>query len=338
MSMGSTAVPVPRPPAAARPRVLVLGAGKMGLLHGALLNATGRADVAGLVDLDLQARLVPRAMGLPVKTYPSLERALAQAGRVDAVLVCTPPRSHHPVAKAALAAGAHVFVEKPLTTSPEASRELADIQEKAGKVGLVGYVRRHHAVYQEMRRVLSGKALRSLEVRILSPQFADAPTSGVHRGGLEWDLLPHASDMLLWLLGGPRARTLEGSEGDGASRVRVHGRAGDTAFALEADWACREVRKVEMRVEAHLADGTALSCNEDMLFQEAPGGAKTQIFHRRAAPAPWFDLAGHEFSMQTLDLLDALAGKPSTGATFRESLWTDQLVHDSVALARGAAP
>lgn len=321
-----------------RPRVLLLGAGKMGLLHGALLTATGRAEVAGLVDLDRTARLVPKGMGLPAPTYASMDRALAKAGRVDAVFVCTPPRSHHPVAKAALEAGLHVFVEKPLTVSPEASAELVDLQERAGRAGLVGYVRRHHAVYQAMRKALGGKAPASLEVRILSPQFAGAgAASGAHRGGLEWDLLPHAGDMLLWLLGGPRERALEKAEGDGASRIRVEGRAGATRCALEADWTCRDVRKVEMRVHATLEDGTRLSCNEDMTWRDEPDGTRRVLFHRRDAPAPWFDLAGHEFSMQTLDVLDALAGRPAAGATFREALWTDRLVHDAVALARRAA-
>ena len=50
---------------------------------------------------------------------------------VDAIVIATPPQTHYPIAKAALEAGKHVLVEKPLATSLADAYELAEIAEDA---------------------------------------------------------------------------------------------------------------------------------------------------------------------------------------------------------------
>ena len=58
---------------------------------------------------------------------------------VDAVLVATPISTHHAVAKAALEAGKHVFVEKPMTSDPGDARELVDLAAERGLTLMVGH-------------------------------------------------------------------------------------------------------------------------------------------------------------------------------------------------------
>ena len=60
---------------------------------------------------------------------------------VQAVVIATPPQTHFPLAKRALAAGKHVLVEKPLATRLVDGREIADLAKASGLVLMPGYTR-----------------------------------------------------------------------------------------------------------------------------------------------------------------------------------------------------
>jgi predicted dehydrogenase len=314
-------------------RTIVVGAGKMGLLHGGLLTASGAGKVVGMVDPSRAARFTLAGMGLRVPRYASLADALAKAKRPEAVFVCAPPGAHASLATEALEAGVALFVEKPLTTRADASARIADLARVRGLRGHVGYVRRHHVVYARLREKM-GRRPQRLSVRVRSPQFAgpEAP-SGLHRGGIAWDLLPHAADMAAWLLGAPLLSAPTAASLTGRGRVVASTRAGSTAIDLEADWASTEVRKVEMAVAATFDDGSRLECDEDALWAVAPGGARSLAFHRRDAPPPWFDLAGHEFSAQALDVTGSFRGAKATSATLAEAAAVDAFIESCLQAA-----
>jgi len=62
---------------------------------------------------------------------------------VEAVLVAAPNRFHYPIAAAALSAGKHVLVEKPLASTVADSEKLVDLVEQTGLVLQVGAMKRH---------------------------------------------------------------------------------------------------------------------------------------------------------------------------------------------------
>jgi predicted dehydrogenase len=70
---------------------------------------------------------------------------------VDAVVLATPHSLHEAQALAAVAAGKHVFVEKPLTLDLKSARRVADAADKAGCVLAVGLNRRFHPSFVELR-------------------------------------------------------------------------------------------------------------------------------------------------------------------------------------------
>src|SRR5436190_16775055 len=76
--------------------------------------------------------------------YPEVEGHLDYAhmlngAGIDAVVIATSVRFHHPMAKASLLAGKHTFVEKPMATSSEDCQELIDIAKKNGLTLMVGH-------------------------------------------------------------------------------------------------------------------------------------------------------------------------------------------------------
>lgn len=83
---------------------------------------------------------------------------LIQGNTIDAVFVATRHDQHGPFSQAALAAGKHVFVEKPLAVSPDHLASLLQVAEAAKKVIQVGFNRRFSPLSVALRQVLQGSA------------------------------------------------------------------------------------------------------------------------------------------------------------------------------------
>src|SRR5712692_4201615 len=96
-------------------QILVIGCGSIGERHIRNLRSLGLSDI-GAVD-PLATRLDTVARNYDVRPHCSLQAGLEK--KPDAVLVCTPPHSHISVAQQAIAAGCHVFIEKPLSDTLE---------------------------------------------------------------------------------------------------------------------------------------------------------------------------------------------------------------------------
>src|SRR5215470_591428 len=133
----------PRADEASRPlrpvRVAVVGVGRRGLAHAAVLSMVPDCTLAGLVDPRRPATRSARGQGFKAPAFPSFEKLL-EAEKPDAVFVCTPSDRHLPVAKAALEAGAAVFVEKPLAHTLADAEALATLATSTGRPVACGYV------------------------------------------------------------------------------------------------------------------------------------------------------------------------------------------------------
>jgi predicted dehydrogenase len=106
-------------------------------------------ELAAVVDPDRSALTQADA----IAGYASLDDALAVV-ECDAVLVTSPPRTHHAVAKTSLEAGKHVLCEKPLATSLEDALDLVGTADKAGRFVVVSQNYRYNAPFRAVQRVL----------------------------------------------------------------------------------------------------------------------------------------------------------------------------------------
>jgi predicted dehydrogenase len=88
-----------------------------------------------------------------VPGYGTVEEAVAGVG-CDAVLVASPPGTHHAVAKAALQAGKHTLVEKPLANSLEDAFDLVDAAERVGRLLVVSQNYRFNGPFRAVQRAV----------------------------------------------------------------------------------------------------------------------------------------------------------------------------------------
>lgn len=133
-------------------RFLVIGTGSIGARHCRNLAALGHEILAWDED-PLRLHEVETLQG--VKAVMGLEHGLAM--RPDGVLVCTPPASHVALARAALDAGTHLFVEKPLAAASGDVPALLEEAEQRGRIVAVGYNLRFLSSLKRVKSLLDAK-------------------------------------------------------------------------------------------------------------------------------------------------------------------------------------
>lgn len=180
----------------------IIGAGHMGNTHGAILQELKGVRVLGVVDKD-RRRAQELAEFLQAKAYPDLPPLLAR--KPDAVWVTTPNTLHTRAVLAALAAGAHVFSEKPMATRLLEAKRIFAAAKKSKRLYQLGFNRRFAPVYVRLRDLIAGKLIQphSLHVKmnrgeLLHPSWVGNPQI---TGGFLYESTIHLLDLVRWLFG-----------------------------------------------------------------------------------------------------------------------------------------
>jgi predicted dehydrogenase len=193
-----------------RLRVGVIGCG-VGLFHLEGYAAEPRAKVVALAGLDTErCRGLARQFDVEA-VYGDYSELLADP-TIDAVSVGVPNHLHLPVCLAALEAGKHVLVEKPLARNAEEGGRMVQAARERGKVLAIAFNRRHrHDVALLKQHIAAGKLGRIYYAKAFWMRRAGIPGFGswftrqeLAGGGPLIDLGVHVLDMALYLMGNPR--------------------------------------------------------------------------------------------------------------------------------------
>jgi len=157
-------------------RIVVAGLGNMGRSHALAYEHNPGFEIAALVNRSV----VPLPHDLEHHSIrPSLPEAISEL-KPDAVCIATYSDSHADFATAAMEAGAHVFVEKPLATTVADARRVVDCAKTNGRKLVVGYILRHHPSW--MRLIEEARALGGPFVfRMNLNQQSSGPTWETHK-------------------------------------------------------------------------------------------------------------------------------------------------------------
>lgn len=177
-------------------RVAVVGTGRWGINHVRAFARSPLGRVEVVCDPSEAALERARVLAPEARLTRSFEAVLAAAD-VDAVVLATPAKVHAEMAVAALAAGKHVLVEKPLALRVADAERAVAAAEEAGRILMVGHLMLFHPVVQRVRQlVLSG------ELGKLHYLYALRVNLGIVRRdeNAMWSLGPHDLSMILHLV------------------------------------------------------------------------------------------------------------------------------------------
>jgi predicted dehydrogenase len=185
----------------------IVGAGRWGSLVASALGQVEGLALAGVADESAGAAAAAAAR-LGCTAYGSLEAVLADAA-VEAVVAAVPNDQHASVAQAALRAGKHVFLEKPMALLVRDADATVAIARQHGRVLMVDHLQRYYAPLRAVKQladagVLGAVLAVSMRRRDLLHRTIPWLQQRQRVGGLLYQSACHEYDFLCWLCGEPK--------------------------------------------------------------------------------------------------------------------------------------
>lgn len=183
----------------------VIGVGFMGSQHAEMYASMDSVGLAGVANIRSE-RAKEVADPLNVKAYQSVDELLADPD-IEAVSVCTNYESHVEPTLAALEAGKHVLLEKPIATTLEDADLIMSAVEAQEKCFLVGHTLRFEQRYVEAARQVAAGEIGEI-VSIFARRIGAASTQEGLRGRVSVlsFLGVHDFDICCWLAASPAVR------------------------------------------------------------------------------------------------------------------------------------
>jgi predicted dehydrogenase len=325
-------------------QVGVVGMGKMGLLHSAILNSIDDIELVAVADTEKMITGFLRKNLPHVTVYDNYQDMINDTG-LNAVYITTPVGSHIPIASYCTDRNIHFFVEKPLARNVDECTPLLQTLKKANLVSMVGFCLRYVETFAKAKELLDknylGKVL-DVSSTVYQSQAVSKGTGWrfkkeVSGGGVLIDLGSHLIDLLHWFFGD--IVSLSGS-------VRSQGSFDieDTALAsidfenglkcsFEASRIPKNYRLQETTIQVQCERGT-MKVNEDYLKMVSNTDEKnlqneTVYYRQSLASGVVVDIGGAEYTREDLDFVKCVQNNTAPALNLFECSKT-QAVIDSI--------
>jgi predicted dehydrogenase len=271
-----------------RLRIGVAGVGHFGRYHALKVAASKRATLVGVHDPDTErAKAIGWEVGAPDLGFDAL---LAAA---DALIIAAPAEAHHALAAAALRAGKHVLVEKPIAATLAEADDLAALAAARQLVLQVGHLERFSAAHAALSGRLGAPLyIDALRIAPFKPRGTDV--------SVILDLMIHDLDLVLALVAAP----IESVDAVGAAVASPHedianARIRFATGAVATITASRIAQRTERRMRIFARDGT--------MAIDFANRRLTVVARGRGTPVP--GVAGFGFEEASWEEHDSLAAE-----------------------------
>lgn len=323
----------------------IIGLGKMGLSHAAILNAHPEVELVAVCDT---SSLVLDAFKKysKIKTYSDY-REMLEKESLDFVLIATPTRFHYQMTKLALELGLHVFCEKPFSLTVEEGAELVKIANSKWLVNQVGYHNHFIGTFRELKRLLqkgiigelvhfTGEAYGPVVVKEKVGTWRSKPEEG---GGCLYDYASHVINLIQEIISRPvkaKGMQLKSIYSKGVedavygTLVLENGLSG----ILSVNWSDETYRKMSTSITVQGKNGKIIcDATEIKIFLKEPDekekldkGWTIKYITDLAIPVNFY-LRGEEYSAQIDNFMDCIIGKKQTNYnSFEQGLYTDKVI------------
>jgi predicted dehydrogenase len=189
-------------------KVAVIGVGSMGRNHARVYSELAEAELVAVSDSDAkQAGSIAEKFG--VRAYTDY-RELLEKEKPDAVSIAVPTVMHEKVGMAALEAGAHVLMEKPIAATVEEGQRLIAKAQTTGLQLMVGHIVRFNPAIQALKQKLAAGELGRI-FQVFCRRAGPFPAR-IQDVGVVVDLAPHDVDLMRFLTGADPIRVYAETE------------------------------------------------------------------------------------------------------------------------------
>jgi UDP-N-acetylglucosamine 3-dehydrogenase len=249
----------------------IVGVGRMGTYHLETWEHIAGAQVVGVAEPN-EALANERIGRRPIAHFRS-PKELVQRRDVDAICITAPSQHHASIALEAIAAGKHVFVEKPIATTLEDGLRMAAAARAAGVKLMVGHVERFNPAVGKLAELIADGRIGKV-FRVHATRVGPMPLR-IQDAGVAIDLATHDLDIMQFVLGRDISRIYaEGAQCSHPSQEDMIAcllRFGDDGpfGLLDVNWLTPEKRR-EISVIGEGGMLTASYLTQDVWFTESP--------------------------------------------------------------------
>ena len=323
----------------------VIGLGKMGISHAAIVGAHPSVDFVAVCDVSSLVLDVFKKY-TRVNTYSDYVKMIDKE-ELDFVVIATPTKFHYPIVKYALEKNIHVFCEKPFSLTSVEGTELAKIAKRKSLINQVGYHNNFVGTFRELKRLLgenvigevvhfTGEAYGPVVTKEKGGTWRSNPAEG---GGCTSDYASHVVNLIQEVIGRPvkiNGTLLKSiySKGVDDAVYSLLTLDNDISGVLLVNWSDDTYRKmstsltIQGKMGKIFCDATEIKIfmKEDNQREKLEKGWTTKYITEFALPVNFY-LRGEEYSAQIDYFVDnVLNKKQGSYNTFEQGLHTNKVI------------
>ena len=327
-------------------RAAIIGLGKMGMSHAAILGGLPNVELVAACDMDSLLQSAFKKL-TKIQMYTDYKKMIEEV-KPDCVYVVTPTKLHYDMVMFALEHGCHVFCEKPFALTVEQGEKMVAMAKAKGLVNQVGYHNRYIGTFNEMKRLLAegvigkpfhfmGEAYGPVVLKSKGGTWRSDKKNG---GGCIEDYAAHVLNLINYVTGsnlvdckGTQMPSIFSNEVDDAvygSLYLANGLKGQ----ISVNWSDDTVRKMTTSVKIE-GDGGKLEADATMLKiyvkEDKPKYGLEKGWNFKyitdVTPQVDFNLRGEEYTAESAAFINSiLTGKVDERNSFETALQTDYII------------
>ena len=324
----------------------IIGLGKMGLSHAAIVSPHPDVDLVGVCDTSSIVLDGFRKFS-KVAVYDDYKKMIDKE-KPDFVVVASPTKFHYEMVRYSLERGIHTFCEKPFSLTIKEGMELVRLAREKGVVNQVGFHNHFIGTFRELRRLLktdvlgelvhfTGEAYGPVVVREKGDTWRSDPKEG---GGCLLDYASHVLNLIQEIIGNP-------VKASGSQLKKIYSKKVEDAVyscltlengvtgILSVNWSDETFRKMSTSLMVMgkkgkiICDATELKIylKEENQKENLEKGWTIKYITDLAIPVDFY-LRGEEYSAQIDNFVSCILNKKQSEInSFAQALMTDQVIN-----------
>lgn len=304
-------------------KVGIIGYGKMGILHGALINGSQKAKVIAICDKSWVMRFGIKKVYPSVQTFSNVNDMLSKVD-LDVVVISTPTFNHVESALLCIEKNIDLFIEKPLASTYDDAKKLYDIATQKGVKIQIGFCNRFAPSIAKGKELLDkgivGEVNEAKAFMYIADVFEQHSgwrySKSASGGGVLMDFGIHMLDQLCWYFGKidtveAHAQKLYSKEVEDELQADISFKQG-VKVQFETSWSKEEYRKTYARLEISGTKGSMIVTDQTLDIYDNEGKQIENLVYPDLYGGAFMDVGGILYSKQMETFLNVLENRQTT--------------------------